>query len=137
MKTFHRSVKEIKRNWHLLDASEYTLGRLSTEAVKFLMGKHKVDYSAHIDSGDFVVVVNAEKIQLTGKKIDQKLYRSHSGFPKGFKESSFKQVVEKDPTEVVRHAIFGMLPDNKLKSDRMGRLNLIIGSENPFENKFK
>lgn len=137
MKTFHRSIKDIKRNWHLLDASEFTLGRLGTEAARFLMGKQKVDYSAHLDSGDFVVVINSEKIKLTGKKIDQKFYRSHSGFPKGFKESTFTQVFEKDPTEVLRHAIFGMLPDNKIKQDRMGRLNLVVGSTNPFESKFK
>lgn len=137
MKTYHKSINEIKRNWHLLDASEFSLGRLGTEVVKFLMGKHKVDYSAHLDSGDFVVVINTEKVKLTGKKEDQKLYRSHSGYPKGFKESTFKQVQEKNPSEIVRHAIFGMLPDNKIKADRMGRLNLVVGSKNPFEGKFK
>lgn len=136
MKTFHRSIKDIKRAWHLIDASEYTLGRLGTEAAKFLMGKQKVDYSAHLDSGDFVVVINSEKIRLTGKKTDQKLYRSHSGFPKGFKESTFNQVFEKNPTEILRHAIFGMLPDNRIKQDRMGRLNLFVGPINPLENKF-
>jgi large subunit ribosomal protein L13 len=136
MKTFQPKVKEIKREWHLIDAKGKILGRLASEVAIFLMGKHKPTYSAHLDSGDYVVVINSEKIELTGKKSLQKLYRSHSGYPGGFKEISFERMLKEHPERIIENAVKGMLPDNRLKQDRMLRLKVVIGEKNPFANKF-
>ena len=134
-KTYQPTQKQIKRNWHLLDAKDEVLGRISTKIVTLLMGKQKPDYSRHMDSGDFVVVVNSEKIKVTGRKTDQKVYRSHSGYPKGFKEVSFAKMIEEHPERVVYHAVAGMLPENRLKDKRLARLKLIIGDKNPYQEK--
>ncbi len=136
MKTFQPKVKEMKRSWHLVDADGKILGRLATEVAKYLTGKHKATYSANLDSGDFVVVINAEKIETTGKKSSKKVYRRHSGYPSGFKERSFRQVLETHPERIVEHAVNGMVPDNRLKKDRMLRLKVVVGSANPFEKEF-
>lgn len=132
MKTYQPSVKEVKRNWHTLDASEKVVGRLATEIVNLLMGKQKPTYSAHIDSGDFVVVINCEKVILTGKKEDQKVYYRHSGFPGGFREIAVSKLRAENPTRILELAVRRMLPDNRLRDDRMGRLKLVVGSENPY-----
>lgn len=136
MKTYQPKEKEVKRNWHLIDAEGQVLGRLSTRVVGLLMGKVKVGYSTHMDMGDFVVVLNAEKIQVTGKKSLQKVYRSHSGYPGGLKEVAFAKVFQTHPERVITHAISGMLPDNRLKSERMKRLMVVVGDKNPYEDKF-
>jgi large subunit ribosomal protein L13 len=136
MKTYQPSYKEIKRNWHLIDAKEQVLGRLSSQIAGLLMGKHKVNFSRHIDSGDFVVVVNAEKVKLTGKKMEQKVYRSHSGYPGGFKEVSFSKMMKEYPERIIKLAVAGMLPDNRLKDKRLARLKIFAGEKNPFAGKF-
>jgi large subunit ribosomal protein L13 len=135
MKTFQPKAKEVVRNWHLIDAKGQVLGRVSTQIAIYLMGKHKATYSTHMDSGDFVVVINAEKVEVTGKKSDQKVYRSHSGYPGGFKEKSYRQVMESKPERILETAVAGMLPDNRLKDPRLLRLKIVIGDKNPYEKQ--
>ncbi len=135
-KTFQPKESEVKRNWHLIDAKGEVLGRLATKIAMILMGKTKADYSQHMDSGDFVVVLNAEKVVVSGRKAQQKVYRSHSGYPSGFKEKKYSKVMEEHPERILEHAVAGMVPDNRLKAERMKRLNVVIGSENPYANKF-
>ena len=137
MKTYQLKAKEVKRNWHLIDAKDAVLGRLATRAAALLMGKLKVDYSPHIESGDYVVVVNAEKVKVTGKKAQQKLYRSHSGYPGGFKEVTYAKMSKEHPERIIEHAVSGMLPDNRLKKARMAMLKVIVGEKNPYVDKFK
>lgn len=137
MKTYQPKEKDIKRNWHLIDAKGEVLGRFASRVATLLIGKHKPNYSAHIDSGDNVVIINAEGIVLTGKKPLQKMYRSHSGYPGGFKEISYQKMSEEHPERVLELAISGMLPDNRLKKDRMVRLKVVVGDKNPYESKFK
>jgi len=136
MKTYQPTPKDIKREWHLMDAKGEILGRISTKVATLLMGKQKASYSRQADSGDFVVVLNAEKIEVTGRKAQQKVYQSHSGYPGGFKEVKYEKMMEMHPERILEHAISGMLPDNKLKAERMKRLNVVVGSKNPFANKF-
>lgn len=126
MKTYQPKLKEIKRESHELDAKGQVLGRLATQAAIFLMGKHKITYSTHLDSGDFVTVINADKIEVTGRKSSQKMYRRHSGYPSGFKEERFDEAMVKHPERILELAIAGMLPDNKLKSLRLKRLTIKI-----------
>lgn len=135
MKTYQPKEKEIKREWHEVDAKGEILGRVSTKIASLLMGKGKPTFSRHMDSGDNVVVINAEKIVLTGKKATQKVYRSHSGYPGGFKESSYEKVLKEHPERIIEHAVAGMIPDNRLKDPRMLRLKIVIGSDNPFKQK--
>lgn len=136
MKTYHLKEKEIKREWHLVDAKDQVLGRLSTKVARILMGKNKVSYSPHVDLGDYVVVVNASKFRLTGKKSQDKVYRGHSGYPGGFKEVSIKKLMDENPKRIVEHAIEGMLPKNRLHAKRMKRLKIFEGEENPYKDKF-
>lgn len=136
-KTYQPKQKEIKRDWHLLDAKGKILGRIASEIATLLIGKHKPNYSAHLDSGDHVVLINAEKIVLTGRKKDQKVYQSHSGYPGGFKEVSYQKMSREHPERVIEIAVSGMLPDNRLKSKRMNRLHVFEGEKHNFENKFK
>ena len=133
MKTFQPKHKDVEREWHHLDANGMVLGRLATEIAILLMGKHKPTFSKHMDSGDFVVVTNVEKIKVTGKKEKQKVYRRHSGFPGGLKEVSYEKMKKEHPERILEHAVKGMLPNNRLLDDRMIRLKLIIGSENPYK----
>ncbi len=126
----------MKKNWHLIDASGQILGRLATNVAQLLTGKLKPTYSSHLDSGDNVVVINAEKIEVTGKKSSQKVYRTHSGYPSGFKERSYQQIMDKFPERIIEHAVSGMIPDNRLKRERMVRLKVVVGDKNPFKEKF-
>ena len=135
MKTYQPKQKEIKRDWRLINAQGEVLGRLSSKIAQLLTGKGKATYSPHMDSGDYVVVVNCEKVELTGKKKAQKLYRGHSGYPGGFKEVSFAKMIKEKPEEVIRHAVSGMLPDNRLKKDRLARLKIVVGDKNPYHDK--
>lgn len=137
MKTYQPKKKEIKRQWHLIDADSRTLGRLATEIAILLMGKHKPSFSRHMDSGDYVVVVNAEKVSLSGNKASQKVYRGHSGYPGGLKEISFSKMHKEHPERIVQIAVAGMLPDNRLKKDRTARLKVVVGGENPYKDKIK
>jgi large subunit ribosomal protein L13 len=136
-RTYQPRIKEIKRAWHLIDAKDQVLGRLATKAATYLIGKHKADYSAHLDSGDFVVIVNAGEVELTGKKALQKKYFSHSGYPGGFKEVSFEKLFSQKPEKVIEHAVSGMLPDNRLKKTRMERLKVFAKEENPYKGRFE
>lgn len=137
MKTYQPKQKEINRDWHLIDAKDQILGRLSTKVATLLMGKQKATYSSHMDSGDFVVVINAEKIKTTGTKALSKVYRSHSGYPGGFKEVTFAKMTKEHPNRIVEFAINGMLPDNRLKADRMARLFIFKGEKHKYESRFK
>ena len=137
MKTFQPTPKDIKREWHLVDAKDEILGRLATRIADLLTGKGKTTFSRHMDSGDYVVVVNVEKVMVTGRKASQKLYRTHSGYPSGYKEKTYDMVMEKYPERIIEHAVSGMIPDNRLKKERMLRLKLVKGEINPFEKEFK
>ena len=124
MKTFSQKSESIKREWYLIDASTLPLGKLAVVIADKLMGKSKVTYTPHIDNGDYVVVINAKNLQVTGnKKVDKKYYR-HSGFPGGLKELKLEEVIEKDPSYAIKEAVKGMIPKNKLAADRMSRLRV-------------
>ena len=129
MKCYIQKPSEVQRKWHLIDAEGKTLGRLSTEIAKLLRGKHKVTFTPHVDGGDYVVVINADKIEVTGKKRDNKVYRHHTGYIGGLKEINFKKLQEKKPEEVIRLSVSGMLPKNKLRAPMMKRLRIFAGSE--------
>jgi len=137
MKTYQPKHKDIRRNWHLMDAKGQTLGRFASEIARLLIGKHKVDYSAHMDMGDNVVVINAKDIEVTGKKSEQKVYYSHSGFPGGLKEIKYKKLLKEDPTRIIKMAVNGMLPVNRLRKKRMTRLKVFAGSEHKYEKALK
>jgi large subunit ribosomal protein L13 len=135
MKTYQPKAKEVVREWHLLNAKGEVLGRLCTKIATYLTGKHKATYSTHMDMGDFVVVLNAEKVEVTGKKDQQKSYITHSGYPGGLKERSYRQVMDVHPERIIEHAVAGMIPDNRLKDPRMLRLKVVVGDKNPFEKQ--
>lgn len=137
-KTFLPSVKEVEtsRKWHHIDANGQTLGRLATQIAVLLMGKHKKTYTPNMDCGDFVVVTNAGKVKLTGNKMEQKIYFSHSGYAKGAKETPVKRVLQNNPTRVLELAVKRMLDENKLRAPRMKRLRLFAGEEHSFGERF-
>lgn len=132
-KTPSLKTAEISRSWYVIDASSAPLGRVATQVAEKLIGKHKATYTPHIDNGDFVVVINASDIQVTGNKMDAKKYYRHSGYIGSTKEATLSEKMEKDPTEVITLAVKGMLPKNKLQSDRLARLKVYAGSEHPHE----
>ncbi len=129
MKTYSQKGSEIKREWYLIDAAAMPLGKLAVIIADKLMGKSKVTYTPHIDNGDYVVVINAKNIVVTGDKMTQKKYYRHSGFPGGIKELRLEEVIEKDPARAIREAVKGMLPKNKLVADRLSRLRVFEGAE--------
>ncbi len=129
MKTYSQKGSEIKREWWLVDASAMPLGQLAVVIADKLMGKSKVTYTPHIDNGDYVVVINAAKVKVTGNKMTQKMYYRHSGHPGGLKELKLEEMLEKDPATVIQKAVKGMLPKNKLAADRMARLRVFPGAE--------
>ena len=137
MKTYQPKAKDVQRNWHLVDAKDEILGRLSTRISQLLMGKHKVKYANHMDMGDYVVVINASKVKLTGKKRDQKVYRGHSGYPGGFKEVTFEKMITEQPEKVIEKAVFGMLPGNRLRDPRMRRLKVFADGNHRYKDKFE
>jgi large subunit ribosomal protein L13 len=124
MKTFVQKPAQVTRKWVLVDASEATLGRVATTIAKYLIGKYKPTYTAHVDGGDYVVVINAKNLQVTGNKLTDKKYYRHSGFPGGIKERSLAQQLDIDATKVIVDAVRGMLPKNKLVDDRLKRLKV-------------
>lgn len=128
-KTFSQKTADVSRRWVLIDAKDATLGRLSTEIAKYLIGKYKPTYTPHIDGGDYVVVINAADVTVTGAKETDKIYYRHSGFPGGIKDAQLKEVREKFPERIIEMAVKGMLPKNKLSPDRMARLRVFPGSE--------
>jgi len=131
MKTYHTPVQEIERNWFVVDAENKVLGRLASEIAIRLRGKHKPNFSSHMDVGDFIVVVNAEKVKLTGNKLDDKIYYRHSGWIGGLKERSAKEMLEKKPTELLKSAVKGMLTKNSLGRKQLKKLKIYTGGEHP------
>lgn len=133
MKTYVAKEQEIDKKWYLVDAEDKILGRLATEIARRLRGKHKPEFTPHADTGDFIVVVNAEKIALTGKKWDKKVYYRHSGYIGGLKEISARKLLEKKPEDVLRFAVKGMLPKNSLGRRQLKKLKIYTGPDNPHE----
>jgi large subunit ribosomal protein L13 len=131
MKTYHTPVKEIERKWYVVDAEEKVLGRLASEIATRLRGKHKPNYSSHMDVGDFIVVVNAEKVKLTGNKLEDKMYYHHSGYIGGLREQTAKEVLEKKPEEVLKSAVKGMLAKSSLGRQQFKKLKVYAGKEHP------
>lgn len=129
MKTYSQKASEISREWWLVDASTMPLGKLAVVITDKLMGKSKVTFTPHIDNGDYVVVINAGDLKVTGTKLTDKKYYRHSGFPGGLTELKLEEVLEKDPSLAIREAVKGMLPKNKLAADRLARLRIFAGSE--------
>lgn len=126
-----------KANWHLFDANEKVLGRLASEIASILSGKNKVDYVPYLDKGDFVVIVNASKIKLSGKKENQKMYYRHSGYPSGLRSKSVKDTRENQPEQLIRHAVIGMMPRNRLARQMIKKLFVFPGKDHPYQDKFK
>lgn len=123
------------RQWHVVDVSGKVLGRVASDISGLLIGKHKVGYAPNVDMGDYIVVINAKDVALTGKKSIQKQYQWHTGYPKGFRKRSFKQMLERDPVRILTHAVAGMLPKNKLRSARLKRLKVFVASVHPYQDK--
>ncbi len=131
MKTFSAKATDIHRDWYIVDASDKVLGRLATEIARRLRGKHKAEYTPHVDTGDYIVVTNAEKVRVTGRKFKDKTYYSHSEFPGGLKSISFDKLQEKNPIRIIELAVKGMLPKNALGRDMYRKLKVYAGGEHP------
>lgn len=133
MKTYSAKPTDVERKWYVIDASQLPLGRLSTKAAELLTGKGKPMFTHHIDCGDYVIVINADQLVVTGKKMEDKTYYRHSGYPGGLRETSMKHEMGKDSTKIVRQSIRGMLPINKLRDGRLARLKIYKTSEHEHE----
>ena len=127
---------DIQRQWHLYDLKGKVLGRAAVEIARLLIGKHKPNYTPHLDNGDYVVVINASQLVVTGKKLQDKKYYRHSNYPGGFREETLAEKMAKDPTKVIELAVKGMLPKNKLQQRRLRRLKVYLGSNHPHQNHF-
>ncbi len=135
-KTTMVTTAQVKHNWHLVDAKDQILGRFATQIAEKLMGKHKADYTPHIDAGDFVVVINAAQIAISGTKNMKKMYFSFSGFPGGLSKENFSEVMRKNPDRILREAVKRMLPDNRLRDGRLSRLKIYAGAEHTHQSQF-
>ncbi len=133
MKTYLTPVKEIEKKWYIVNAEDKVLGRLASEIATRLRGKHKPTYSTFMDNGDYIVVVNAEKIKLTGKKLKDKVYYHHTGYIGGIKSATAEELLEKKPTELISKAVKGMLPKNSLGRSQFQKLKVYAGTEHPHE----
>jgi large subunit ribosomal protein L13 len=133
MKSYMAKKFEVPRRWFVVDAQGMVLGRLASRIATVLRGKNKPEFTPHLDTGDFVVVVNAGQVKLTGKKLDQKIYYHHSGYMGGLKETSARQMLKKKPEEILRHAVRGMLPKNSLGRNQLKKLKIYTGAEHPHE----
>ena len=131
MKTFSAKSTDIERQWHLIDAADKTLGKLATEAARLLMGKNKPIFSPNLDTGDYVVIINAEKVKVTGNKLKQKHYYRHSGYPGGFRSISLEKLMAQNPTLAIKHAIKGMLPRTRLGAQMLKKLRVYAGDTHP------
>ena len=131
MKTYSPKPQDAQRNWHVIDAENRVLGRMATEIAVKLRGKDKPEFAPHMDMGDFVVVINADKIRVTGNKLSQKKYYRYSGYPGGIKEISLEKLLQKKPEEVIRHSVRGMLPKNKIGRDLLKKLKVYSGPDHP------
>ncbi len=132
-KTFVAKPADIERDWYVVDATDLTLGRLATQIASVLRGKHKPEYTPYEDVGDFVVVINAEKVQVTGRKLDQKMYYHHTGYPGGIKSISLRKQLQKHPERVIEHAVKGMLPRGPLGRRQFKKLKVYAGPEHPHQ----
>lgn len=137
IKTTGTKASQIQRKWHKIDLKGKVLGRVSTQIANLLMGKSKTYFVRHLDCGDYVVVMNAKDIVVTGKKDEQKKYYQYSGYPGGLKSQTLRELKERKPEEIIIHAVKGMLPQNKLRDKMLSRLHVFLGEENIFEDKFK
>ena len=131
MKTFSAKAEDVSRDWFVVDADGKTLGRLASEIAHRLRGKHKPEYTPHVDTGDYIVVINAEKVAVTGKKTTDKIYHSHTGYPGGLKSISFEKLIDKAPERVIQGAVKGMLPRNPLGRAMFKKLKVYAGNEHP------
>jgi len=133
MKTYSTKAKDVEPEWHVIDASGKTLGRLATQIATLLMGKHKPTYAPYLDTGDYVIVLNAAKIRVTGKKFKQKTYYRHSGYPGGIKAETYEEMMSTHPTRVIEHAVRGMLPHNRLGRAMFKKLKVYTGDSHPHQ----
>jgi large subunit ribosomal protein L13 len=133
MRTHSTKPSEIERQWYVVDAEGRTLGRLASEIAKILKGKHKPIYAPHLDTGDYVIVINARKIHVTGRKMDQKMYHRHSGYPGGLTSITLREQLKRHPTRVIRSAVKGMLPHNRLGRSMLGKLKVYADAAHPHE----
>ena len=131
MKSFIAKPAEVERKWYVVDADGKTLGRLASEVASVLRGKNKPTFTPHVDCGDYVIVINAEKVAVTGKKRAEKIYKKHTGYPGGLREITFDKLQQKKPEEIIRHAVKGMLPDGKLGRQMFKKLKVYAGTEHP------
>lgn len=131
MKTFSAKSHEVKRDWFVVDASDKVLGRLATEIARRLRGKHKAEYTPHVDTGDYIIVTNAEKVVVTGRKFKDKMYYRHTGYPGGIKSDSFEKLQARNPARIIELAVKGMLPKNPLGREMYRKLKVYVGSEHP------
>ena len=131
MKTYSAKPLEVERKWYIIDAEDQILGRLATRAANILRGKNKPEYTPNVDTGDFVIVINAEKVRVSGNKETDKIYYHHTGYPGGLKSASVKELREKDATKLIEKAVKGMLPHNTLGAEQFGKLKVYAGSEHP------
>jgi large subunit ribosomal protein L13 len=134
--TFQQKKETVKRDWHLVDLNEKVLGRTATEIAKLLIGKHKPTYTSHVDVGDYVVVVNATKVVVTGNKRVGKIYTHHSQYPSGLKQENFEHLIKRNPKKLIEEAVWGMLPKNKLRDPRMKRLKVFANEDHIYSQKF-
>ncbi|GAB6932390.1 50S ribosomal protein L13 [Calditerricola satsumensis] len=133
MRTYMAKKGEVERKWYVVDAAGQTLGRLASQVAAILRGKHKPQYTPHVDTGDFVIVINAEKVVLTGKKLDKKVYYRHSGYPGGLKKTTAREMLQNKPEEMIERAVWGMLPKNRLGRKLIKKLKVYRGSEHPHQ----
>ncbi len=131
MRTYTPKPGDITRNWHVIDATDVVLGRLASQAATLLRGKHKAMYAPHVDTGDFVIIINADKVALTGAKLEQKQAYRHSGFPGGLRSESYEQLLERNPVRAVEKAIRGMVPKTSLGRQQLSKLKVYTGAEHP------
>ncbi len=131
MKTYSAKAEDVSRDWFVVDASDKTLGRLASEIAHRLRGKHKPEYTPHVDTGDYIVVINAEKVRVTGAKATDKMYHHHTGYPGGLKSISFEKLIDKAPERVIQGAVKGMLPRNPLGRAMFKKLKVYAGNEHP------
>lgn len=131
MKSFVAKPAEVERKWYVVDAEGKTLGRMASEIATVLRGKHKPTFTPHVDCGDYVIVINAEKVAVTGKKRKEKIYKRHTGYPGGLRELTFEKLQAKKPEEIIKHAVKGMLPDGKLGRQMFKKLKVFVGPAHP------
>lgn len=137
MKTYSTKASEIEREWHVIDAADQVLGRLATRVTRLLMGKHKPIFTRNLDTGDYVIIINADKVRVTGNKAKQKVYYRHSGYPGGLKTITYEKLMETKPTRIIKHAVKGMLPHTKLGNSMMKKLRVYVGDIHPHVGQLK